>query len=424
MKRVGRIFDAVVERENLRDAFLKASRGKRHRFDQRDFADHLDEELDRLREGLLNVDYPVGNYRRFMIYDPKEREICVAPFGERVLHHALMNVCEPWFSKWLVFDTYACRAGKGQLRAVRRAQEFARRNDWFLKCDFRKFFDSVPHDGLKRMLARKFKDPFVVAWFERIIGGYEKTPGRGLPIGNLTSQHLANLYLDPLDRLCQGAYVRYMDDFVLWSDSKDELKRKREEIIAFARETLGLELKGEPFINRTALGMDFLGLRVFPGVIRLAKRSRERFKRKARQYVKLLAEGVWDEATFQSRMTALTAFVEQAESGAFRRTFFRLDSRSGGRMKTIWRRTTDDRLQPRAARRRVQQRCVQLLVLVPQQQQAGQQLEQQRLPPVLSLSMECQDVRSRFVAGFRETGTKKGGRLDASSDSRKLRVAC
>ena len=120
MKRVGNIFDAVVERENLRDAFLKASRGKRHRLDQRQYADNLDNELDRLREGLLNVDYPVGNYRRFKIYDPKEREICVAPFGERVLHHALMNVCEPWFDKWLVFDTYACRAGKGQLRAVRK----------------------------------------------------------------------------------------------------------------------------------------------------------------------------------------------------------------------------------------------------------------------------------------------------------------
>ena len=331
MKRVGNIFDAVVERENLRDAFLKASRGKRHRLDQRQYADNLDNELDRLREGLLNVDYPVGNYRRFKIYDPKEREICVAPFGERVLHHALMNVCEPWFDKWLVFDTYACRAGKGQLRAVKRAAQFAARHAWFLKCDFRKFFDSIPHAGLKKMIARKFKDPFVVAWFERIIGGYEKTEGRGLPIGNLTSQHLANLYLDPLDRLCQGAYVRYMDDFVLWSDSKEELKRKREEIIAFARETLGLELKGEPFINRTRLGMDFLGLRVFPNSIRLAKSSRQRFVRKADRYARLLAEGEMDETTYQSRITALTAFIAEADSRGFRQEYFRahpIDSHS------------------------------------------------------------------------------------------------
>ena len=335
MKRVGNIFDAVVERENLRDAFLKASRGKRHRLDQRQYADNLDNELDRLREGLMNVDYPVGNYRRFKIYDPKEREICVAPFGERVLHHALMNVCEPWFDKWLVFDTYACRAGKGQLRAVKRAAQFAAKHAWFLKCDFRKFFDSIPHAGLKKMIARKFKDPFVVAWFERIIGGYEKMPRRGLPIGNLTSQHLANLYLDPLDRLCQGAYVRYMDDFVLWSDSKEELKRKREEIIAFARETLGLELKGTPFINRTALGMDFLGLRVFPNRIRLAKSSRQRFVRKADRYARLLAEGEMDEATYQSRITALTAFIAEADSRGFRQKYFRAHPISGNSNRVL-----------------------------------------------------------------------------------------
>ena len=179
MKRVGNIFGAVVERDNLRDAFLKASRGKRSRLDQRRYAENLDVELERLREGLLNVDYPVGGYSRFMIYDPKEREICVAPFGERVLHHALMNVCEPFFDRWLVFDTYACRKGKGQLRAVRRAARFAARYAWFLKCDFRKFFDSVPHEGLKRLVERKFKDPFVIAWFERIVAAYEKTPGRG-----------------------------------------------------------------------------------------------------------------------------------------------------------------------------------------------------------------------------------------------------
>ena len=323
MKRVGNIFGAVVERDNLRDAFLKASRGKRSRPDQRRYAENLDVELERLREGLLNVDYPVGGYSRFMIYDPKEREICVAPFGERVLHHALMNVCEPFFDRWLVFDTYACRKGKGQLLAVRRAARFAARHTWFLKCDFRKFFDSVPHEGLKRMVARKFKDPFVVAWFERIVAAYEKTPGRGLPIGNLTSQHLANLYLDPLDRVCPGAYVRYMDDFVLWSDSKEEMKAKRAEIVAFAREALGLELKGTPFINRTALGMDFLGLRVFPNRVRLAKGSRQRFVRKADAYARALAEGAMDEATYQRRITALTAFVQQADSAAFRRRYFR-----------------------------------------------------------------------------------------------------
>lgn len=323
MKRVGNIFDAVVDRDNLREAFLKASRGKRHRADQQRYVANLEEELERLRAGLLNLDYPVGAYTRFMIHDPKEREISVAPFAERVLHHALMNVCEPYFDRWLIADTYACRRGRGQLRAVRRAQTFAAHRAWFLKCDFRKFFDSIPHDGLVRMVGRKFKDPFIVAWFERIIAGYEKTPGRGLPIGNLTSQHLANLYLDPLDRLCQGFYVRYMDDFVLWGDLKDDLKRRRDEIVAFSRDRLGLDLKGRPFINRTALGMDFLGLRVFPHRLRLAKTACTRFVRKATAYGRDLEAGLMDETTYQRRMTALTAFAATADSRGFRQRYFR-----------------------------------------------------------------------------------------------------
>ena len=121
MKRIGHLFECVVEPENLRLAFVKASRGKRQRADQMAFQRNLDEELHRLREGLLAGDYPIGNYRRFTIWEPKEREICAASFGERVLHHALMNVCEPYFDRWLVFDSYACRQGKGQLKAVQRA---------------------------------------------------------------------------------------------------------------------------------------------------------------------------------------------------------------------------------------------------------------------------------------------------------------
>lgn len=143
MKRVGNIFEWVVERENLRMAFWKASRGKRHRLDQRAFAANLEAEIQQMREGLVSGEYPIGHDVRFMIYDPKEREICAAAFPERVLHHALMNVCESHFEKWLIFDTYACRKGKGQFKTVRWAQAFAQQQNWFLKADVRKFFDSI-----------------------------------------------------------------------------------------------------------------------------------------------------------------------------------------------------------------------------------------------------------------------------------------
>ena len=300
-------------------------------------------ELARLRDGLITGDYPVGDYRRFTIHDPKEREICAASFGERVLHHALMNVCEPFFDKWLIFDSYASRLGKGQVAAVRRAREFAHRHEWFMKCDFRKYFDSIPHDRLKDALAQRFKDPRLLVWFSRIIDTYEKTPGCGLPIGNLTSQHFANFYLDPLDRMLssgeatrasfpRGAcdrgsgalaasskYVRYMDDFVFWSDDKDSLLLLRRTVVDFARETLGLELKQMPFVNRTRYGMDFLGMRVSPNAIHLGRASRVRYRRKLKAYERCFDEGGWSEEEFQARVTSLTAFTEQANARSWRR---------------------------------------------------------------------------------------------------------
>lgn len=330
MKRVGYLFEQVIDPENLRLAFFKASRGKRHREDQRVWQSNLENEIVRLREGLMNLNYAVGNYRRFTIYEPKEREICAASFGERVLHHALMNVCEPYFDKWLIHDSYACRIGKGQKAALARARQFAHRYKWFLKCDFRKYFDSIPHDKLKSMLARRFKDPMILAWFRRVIDSYEKTPGRGLPIGNLTSQHLANLYLNSLDRFvsrggCAGCaplpcgYVRYMDDFIFWADDKDELVSLRKRVIAFARDELDLELKQTPFINRTSLGMDFLGMRVFPDEIHLSRESRVRYVRKVASYEEKAKRGEWDEEELQRRVTFLTAFTEQAHARRWRR---------------------------------------------------------------------------------------------------------
>ena len=325
MRRAGHLMEAVCEPENLRLAFWKASRGKRARADQRAYAANLDAELAALREGLLEGSYPVGEYRRFTIHEPKERTICAAAFRERVLHHGLMNVLEPWVERWLVPDSFACRKGKGQLAAVRRARELAGRHGWFLKCDVRKYFDSIPHEGLEAMLERRIKDRAVREWLMRIVGTYETVPGRGLPIGNLTSQHLANLFLDPLDRWRErggtrvGGYVRYMDDFVFWSDDREVLKAVRDGVGDLLGRELGLAFKGEPYLNRTRHGMDFLGMRVFPGRVRAAKASLERFRCKSALYGRLLAEGGWDEGTYQARMTALTAFLQQGETLGWRR---------------------------------------------------------------------------------------------------------
>lgn len=193
----------IADPENLRVAFWKASKGKRGKADCRAFHERLDENLAALGAELLAGDVSVGDYHYFTVHDPKERLICAASFRERVLHHALMNVCEPVLERAAVFDSYACRKGKGRMRAVARAQEYARSKGWFLKMDIRKYFDSIHQTSLRNLLGRKFKDPLVLGVFDRILGSYHSIPGRGLPIGNLTSQHFANFYLAPLDRFIE-----------------------------------------------------------------------------------------------------------------------------------------------------------------------------------------------------------------------------
>jgi RNA-directed DNA polymerase len=177
-----------------------------------------------------------------------------------------MNVCEPVLERAAIFDSYACRRGKGRLLAVARAQAFAQRHRWFLKLDIRKYFDSIHQETLRGLLLRKFKDPVLLGLFDRILASYQTTGGRGLPIGNLTSQHFANYYLAPLDRflkedLQRDAYLRYMDDFVVWGGSGRELREVCDRVRAFLMVELKLDLKGNAAINRTAFGMDFLGFR-------------------------------------------------------------------------------------------------------------------------------------------------------------------
>jgi retron-type reverse transcriptase len=374
MKRAGNLFDSVLDMENLRLAFWKASRGKRAREDQREYAANLDVELARLRAGLADGTYPVGAYRRFTVYEPKERIVCAAAFRERVLHHAFMNVLEPWIEKWLVFDTYACRKGKGQLAAVDRALGFARKYRYFLKCDIRKFFDSVPHAGIEAMLRRKIKDESVIWWLMRIVGTHETEPGRGVPIGNLTSQHLANLYLDPLDRFRGGGYVRYMDDFVYWADDKELLCRVRDAVGGFLVRVLGLQLKESPYINRTAHGMDFLGFRVRPDGLRAAREGLKRYKRKMRMCGMLFREGMLSENAYQDRITALTAPLLAARTRGWRCAHFGDPARSVG-------------CEPRETGRELEQRGGQLPAGVSQQQHADEPQQQQRLPRPLLRSV-------------------------------------
>ncbi|HOH28800.1 MAG TPA: RNA-directed DNA polymerase [Candidatus Hydrogenedentes bacterium] len=323
MKRFGNLMEQIADRDNLLLAFWKAQRGKRAQTDTIRFRAHLEGELARLRSALLAGPLDLGPYRSFTVHDPKERVICAAPFADRVLHHAMMNVCHASFEAYQIYDSYACRVGKGTHKAVERAREFAVRYRHYLKLDIGRYFDSIDHELLKRQMRRRFKDRRVIEILDVLIDSYETAPGKGLPIGNLTSQYFANHYLGVLDHfvketLCCLAYVRYMDDFVLWHDDRGQLKMWRDRIAGYLEETLRLVIKPD-CLNRCDAGMTFLGYRLFPAAVTLARRSRIRFRRKLTAAHYKYLSGEWSEAEAARHVEPLIAFVRHGRSEAMRR---------------------------------------------------------------------------------------------------------
>ena len=323
MKRAGNLYSRIAAPDNLRLAFWKAQRGKQGKLEVRQFRAGLDREMEQLRRDLVAGNVALGDYHYFTIQDPKERRICAASFRERVLHHAIMNVCEPAFESYQISDSYACRKGKGTHAAVSRAQSFARRCGWYLKLDVRGYFDSIDHNILMRLLRRRFKDGQVLELFCDITGSYATLPGKGIPIGNLTSQYFANHYLGVLDHFVKEqlrvpGYVRYMDDMVLWSDDRAALRRLAREVQGFVADELALDLK-PPCLNRTTRGLTFLGYRIFPDRILLAARSRRRLARKLRAFDQLLAGGAWSQEEYAAHVTPLLAFSAHASSAGLRR---------------------------------------------------------------------------------------------------------
>jgi RNA-directed DNA polymerase len=320
MKRLGDVYDAIWHWDNLRLAFWRAAKAARTSSTLRKFEADLEKNLRILQNDLQNEEVSSSGYTRFIIHDPKERMITAPSFRDRVLHHAIMNVCEPHFDRGLVYDSYACRKGKGRLAALQRATRHAAQHSWFLKLDIRKYFESIPHDRLLAALEGKFKDRRLLVLFARLL---DESPadrsGVGLPIGSLLSQHLANFYLNPVDRLCmerlrvQG-YVRYMDDFVLWSDDGPQLRRAWQSLSCFVGDDLGLELKSTAHMNRTEHGMDFCGFRILPGWRVLNRRSRRRWRSRL-----LEINNLKDEREKQRRIQSIIAFANEGSSWHFRK---------------------------------------------------------------------------------------------------------
>jgi hypothetical protein len=324
VKRVGHVLERVTAFAALRAAYRRAARGKGGRVSAERFAYDLEPELLRLQDELRAGTWRPGPTVQFVIHDPKRRVITVAPFRDRVVHHALVAAIAPTLERGMDADSYGCRVGKGTDRALARAQELARRAPWALRSDVQAFFASVPHAPLLTQLARLFKDQALLDLLARIVRAGGGHNGRGLPIGHLTSQWLANLYLTLLDREVRAlpgvrGYVRYMDDLILFGDRGALLTARGHlpELLA----GLGLTLNRRVTqLHRCRGGFPFLGFRVRAGApLRLRRASWRRTRAHLRTRERAFRRGQLDEAGLQACAVSALAHTDRAASQGLRR---------------------------------------------------------------------------------------------------------
>lgn len=265
-------FEDIISVENLLEAWSEFICGKRNRKDVQEFSMNLMDNILSLHDDLSHYTYNHGGYQAFKINDPKPRDIHKATVRDRLLHHAIYRKLYPFFDKTFISDSYSCRNNKGTHKAINKFQEYARivsknntKTCWILKCDIRKFFANINHDILLGILREYIPDKNILWLLEKIVNSFSVKRGAGLPLGNLTSQLLVNIYMNKFDQFMKHElktkyYIRYADDFVIFSDDEMLLERLVVDIDIFLGRELKLNLHPKKvFIKTLVSGVDFLG---------------------------------------------------------------------------------------------------------------------------------------------------------------------
>lgn len=300
---IGR-YAQVYEWNNLYLAWHKAAKGKRSGRAVAGFEFRLEDNLIQLQDDLANQCYSPGDYTNFTIHEPKRRLISAAPFRDRVVHHALCQIIEPAFERSFIEHSYANRIGKGTHRALNQTQQWLRRYKYVLQCDIKQFFPSIDHLVLQQCLQRRIQDGELRRLISLILASgthqqdevYEMVyfPSddlfavnreRGLPIGNLTSQFWANCYLNSFDHFVNrelrcSAYLRYVDDFLLFADDKSTLWQWRDAIVAYLGKLRLTVHQRRAALTLSSEGISFLGFRLFPTHRRLLSRKGLHYRHK------------------------------------------------------------------------------------------------------------------------------------------------
>ena len=328
MKTYKNLFQEVCKYENLYSAYLKARRGKNGSEEVLRFTYNLEDELFKLQNELKNQTYKTGKYRHFIIFEPKERKISALPFRDRIIHHAICSVIEIIFNFKFIYDSYACRKGKGTHKGINRIQKFMRKtgdNYYVLKCDVSKYFLSVDHEILKQIIREKIADKKLLQLLDGIIDSTNSE--RGIPIGNLTSQLFANIYLNKLDEYIKynlkiKYYVRYMDDFVILHESKQEIHQIKGDIrLHLASMKLILHPK-KANIFPLSLGIDFLGYKIFSSYRLVRKSTIKRFLKNTKRKFKEYSLGIIGFDKLMESLNSWEAYMSHADSYALKKDLY------------------------------------------------------------------------------------------------------
>lgn len=345
MKRYNYLFEDICRFENLCGAYYQARKGKRQSPTVAYFETKWEHYLLKMEHSLRTKTYRPGAYTTFYIHDPKKRMISAAPFFDRVVHHALCQVIEPIFDRTFIYHTYANRSGKGTHAAIRQCQKYARQFPYVLKADIKKYFPSIHHATLKGLVRRKIKCRDTLWLVDLIIDHsnpqeriWDYFPGDnlfspvrekiGLPMGNLTSQFFANLYLSPLDHYVKESlgiegYIRYVDDFLVFGIEKGKLQEVKHRIDVFLKDQLRLMLHPKKsHVFPVATGIPFLGQRVYLTHRKLQQQNVRRLRKRMRYDIQAFMDKALSADEFECKLNAWLGHARQADTFHLRHSIY------------------------------------------------------------------------------------------------------
>lgn len=321
MKTYKNLFEQLITKENFETAYRKAIKGKSRQKQVVNFNQNKEENLEKVRQSVINGTFTTSKYVLKKIYEPKERIIYILPFmPDRIVQHAIVNILEPIFLKKFISNSCACIPGRGQLMASQIAMNYARKNKFVLKCDIRHFYPEIRHKILSEKLHKIIKDERFMSIVDDVI--YSIEGGKNCPIGNYLSQWRGNFYLTFLDNYVKHVlrcknYVRYCDDFILFDNSKSQLHSWRLMIADFLKNELELEYsKSDVFSIRQ--GVDFVGYREFGKYILVRKSTAKRIKRQMRKIPELKENG-FSKETLRGKVASANGILKHANTYRLRK---------------------------------------------------------------------------------------------------------